>query len=47
MTDNGCQQCEENTFSAAGAFSCTGCSEDMVSPAGSTSEDDCFFGKTD
>ncbi|XP_063685706.1 adhesion G protein-coupled receptor E2-like isoform X2 [Bolinopsis microptera] len=43
MTDSGCQQCGENTFSAAGASSCTNCSEHMVSAAGSTSEDDCSF----
>ena len=45
MTDSGCQQCGENTFSAAGAFSCTSCPEDMVSAVGSSSEDDCVFGK--
>ena len=46
MTNNGCQQCEENTFSADGASSCTNCSDHMVSANGSKSEDDCFFGKT-
>ena len=45
MTDSGCQQCGENTFSAAGASSCSSCPEDMVSAAGSTSEDDCAYGK--
>ena len=47
MTDSGCQQCGENTFSAAGASSCTNCLEHMISAAGSTSEDNCIFGKND
>ena len=41
MTESECQQCGENTFSAAGASSCSSCPENMVSAAGSTSEDDC------
>ena len=41
MTDSGCQQCGENSFSAAGASSCTSCAEGKISDAGSTSEDDC------
>ena len=45
MTDSGCQQCGENTFSAAKASSCSSCPKDMVSAAGSTSEDDCSYGK--
>ena len=45
MTDSGCQQCVENTFSAAGASSCSSCPKDMVSAAGSTSEDNCSYGK--
>ena len=45
MTDNGCRQCGENSFSADGASSCESCPEDMVSAAGSSSEDDCSFGK--
>ena len=45
MTDSGCQQCGENTFSAAGASSCSSCPKDMVSAAGSTSEDNCSYGK--
>ena len=45
MTDNGCRQCGENTFSTEGASSCESCPEDMVSAAGSSSEDDCSFGK--
>ena len=44
MTETGCQQCGENTFSAAGASSCSSCPKDMVSAAGSTSEDDCSYG---
>ena len=45
MTDSGCQQCGDNTFSAAEASSCSSCPEDMVSAAGSTSEDDCVYSK--
>ena len=45
MTDSGCQQCGENTFSGDGASSCTSCPDGMVSVAGSTSEDDCDYGK--
>ena len=41
MTDSGCQQCGENTFSGDGAYSCTSCAEGKISDAGSTSEDDC------
>ena len=44
MTDSGCQQCGENTFSAAEASSCSSCPKDMVSAAGSTSEDNCSYG---
>merc|ERR1740124_2057127 len=43
MTESGCQQCGENSFSADGASSCTSCPEDMVSAAGSSSPDDCVF----
>ena len=43
-TETDCQQCEENTYSGAGAHSCTSCPEGMISPAGSTSEDDCEYG---
>ena len=45
MTENGCQQCGENTFSGAGASSCTSCPDGMISPAGSTSEADCEYGR--
>ena len=44
MTENGCQQCEENTYSGAGASSCTSCPDNMISAAGSTSEGDCEYG---
>ena len=44
MTDNGCQQCEENTFSGEGASSCTSCPDGKVSAAGSTSVNDCEYG---
>ena len=45
MTENGCQQCGENTYSGAGASSCTSCPDGKISAAGSTSEDDCHGGK--
>jgi uncharacterized Zn finger protein (UPF0148 family) len=45
MTETGCQQCGENTFSGDGASSCTSCPDGKVSFAGSTSEDDCDYGK--
>ena len=45
MTDTGCQQCGVNTFSEDGASSCTKCPDGKISPAGSTSQDDCYFGK--
>ena len=44
MTENRCQQCGENTYSGAGASSCTSCPDDMISAAGSTSEADCEYG---
>ena len=44
MTENGCQQCGENTYSGDGASSCTSCPDDMISAAGSTSEADCEYG---
>ena len=45
MTDSGCQQCEENTYSGDGASSCTSCPEGTFSVAGSTSETDCGHGE--
>ena len=44
MTDSGCQQCEDNSFSGDGASSCTSCPAGLVSEAGSASEDDCGHG---
>ena len=44
MTESGCQQCGENTYSGAGASECTSCPDDKVSAAGSTSEDSCKYG---
>ena len=44
MTESGCQQCGENTYSRDGASSCTGCPDGKLSAAGSTSEDDCYYG---
>ena len=42
MTDSGCQQCEENTYSTDGASSCTNCPAGKVAAAGSTSAEDCY-----
>ena len=44
MTDSGCQQCGENTYSTDGASSCTSCPADKVSAAGSTSAHNCSYG---
>ena len=46
MTDSGCQQCGENSYSGDGASSCTSCADDKVSAAGSASADDCDYGKS-
>jgi uncharacterized Zn finger protein (UPF0148 family) len=35
MTETGCQQCGENTFSGDGALSCTRCPDGTTSAAGS------------
>ena len=45
MTDSGCQQCGENSFSGDGASFCTSCAEGKISAVGSTSEDDCDYGE--
>ena len=45
MTESGCQQCGESTYSGAGASSCTSCPDGMISAAGSTSVDDCEYGR--
>ena len=36
MTENGCQQCGENTYSGAGASECTDCPDNKISDAGLT-----------
>ena len=45
MTNSGCQQCGENTFSGPGASSCTSCPDGKVSAAGSKSATDCHHDK--
>ena len=37
MTESGCEQCPENTYSGYGASICTTCPSGKVSEAGSTS----------
>ena len=44
MTESGCQQCGENTYSGDGASSCTSCPDGKLSAEGSTSEDHCYYG---
>ena len=44
-TDSECQQCEANTYSRDGAYSCTKCTDGKTSDAGSTSETDCKDGE--
>ena len=44
MTDSGCQQCGENTYSGDGASSCISCPDGKLSAAGSTSADGCAYG---
>ena len=44
MTETGCQQCGENTYSEDGASSCTSCPDGKVSNAGSSSDKNCYFG---
>ena len=44
MTESGCQQCRENTYSGDGAESCTSCPDGKLSSAGSTSTEDCEYG---
>ena len=46
MTDTGCQQCGANTYSDTGASSCIECPDEKISNAGSTSAEDCYYGKT-
>ena len=42
---SGCQQCGANTYSGAGAETCTPCPDNKISAAGSTSEAHCKYGK--
>ena len=44
MTDTGCQQCGENTWSEYNSDNCTDCPDGLISSAGST---DCYYGKID
>ncbi|KAL5260572.1 hypothetical protein ACHWQZ_G010652 [Mnemiopsis leidyi] len=43
MTETGCQQCGENTYSEDGASSCLSCPDGKVSNTGSTSVEDCYY----
>jgi len=43
MTDSGCQQCGENTFSYDNFYYCANCPYNHVSDPGSSSEDDCIY----
>ena len=45
MTEDGCVECAENTYSGDGASSCTACPAGKISSAGSTSRDDCSYGE--
>ena len=45
MTEDGCQQCGEDTYSGDEATECTSCPDGMTSDAGSTSKSDCKGGK--
>lgn len=45
MTDTGCQQCGENTYSKKGASFCTSCPDGQISVAGSSSKTDCGYGR--
>ena len=45
MTDTGCQQCGENTFSEKGSSFCTSCPDGQISAPGSSSRNNCSYGK--
>ena len=45
MTDSGCEECGNDTYSGYGADNCTSCPDGMVSDAGSDSEYDCYYGR--
>ena len=47
MTDTGCQQCGENTWSGYNSDNCTSCPDGMISEDGSTAAYDCYYGKID
>ena len=47
MTERGCKECGENSYSGDGASSCDSCPEGKVSSAGSSSVDDCYYGNHD
>ena len=47
MTSDGCEECGEDTYSGDAADFCTACDEGKVSPAGSSSEDACYWGKSE
>ena len=39
--EKGCAECPKNTFSKAGAMSCTPCPDTKLSPAGNGEESSC------
>ena len=41
MTESGCVQCPEDTFSGPGADVCEPCPDEWTAPAGSTDPADC------
>ncbi|XP_063678290.1 deleted in malignant brain tumors 1 protein-like [Bolinopsis microptera] len=43
ITDTGCQQCEENTWSEYNSDNCTSCPDGMISSAGSRAASDCYY----
>ena len=47
MTDAGCEDCAENTYSGDAAEDCTACDDGKISAAGSSSEDACYWGKSE
>ena len=42
MTESGCQQCGDDTYSSDGANICTSCPDGKICDAGSISEADCY-----
>ena len=44
MTERGCKECGENSYSGDGASSCISCPDGQVLDAGSTSVEDCQYG---